>query len=103
MEFGALTPATFANIGGWAAFVFVLLTVSRMVYVGKLVPQSTHERELNAVTKDRDDWRAAAEAKDGTIGVLTESHRDVADSLQVVEQFVRSLPQPPRQSSRGGR
>lgn len=97
--FGGLTPAAFANVGGWSVAFFVLLAVARMVYTGKLVPRSTHEDVL----KDRADWRAACEAKDETIRVLSAQHGDMRDSLEVVEQFVRSLPQPPRQSSRGGR
>jgi hypothetical protein len=102
MDFSGLSFGTVADVGGWGVAFFVLLTVSRWVMVGKLISQSAHERELGGVINDRDDWRATARAKDETIRLLSESHGDMRDSIQVVEQFIRALPQA-RQQPRGGR
>jgi hypothetical protein len=102
VEIGGLTLGSIADVGGWGVAFLVLLGVSRMMFTGKLVSQSAHERELNAALKDRDDWRETARAKDATIQVLSQTQEGMRDSMQVVEQFVRALPQP-RQPPRGGR
>ncbi len=72
------------NGSGWAVAFWVTWSVARMVYLGKLVPRSTHDDTVKALEIERT-----------RNGVLIEQLGRAADSLETVEAVVRALPQPP--------
>jgi hypothetical protein len=73
------------NGSGWAVAFWVTWFVARLVYSGRLVPRSTHEDTVKALEIER----ARSE-------LLTEQLGRMADSMEVVENVVRALPQPPK-------
>lgn len=95
MEFlQGLPLGSVLNGSGWAVAFWVTWSVARMVYLGRLVPRSTHDDTVKALEIER----ARNE-------VLLEQVGRIGDSLETVESVVRALPQPqpPQiQGRRGG-
>lgn len=83
------------NGSGWAVAFWVTWFIARMVYLGKLVPRSTHDDTVAALEIERERNR-----------LLVEQIGRMGDSMETVEAFVRALPQPPHVSQHrrvGGR
>lgn len=73
------------NGGGWAVAFWAILYVARMVYTGKLVPQKTHEDTVKALEIERIRNE-----------LLLKQLERATDSMEVFENFVRSLPRSPQ-------
>lgn len=84
-----------ADIGYGAIVTLVIL----LVLTGKLVPR----RVLEDAFRQRDNWQAAAERKDETIGVLSQQVGElVLEHAKSTEQLIRALPQAVTQARQEG-
>jgi len=92
VEIGGIPLGDVLNGSGWAVAFWVVWYIGRMVYLGRLIPKSLHDKALEAVQTERK--RADLQAQ---------QIEEINDSLRTLDQFVRSLPQPPSPSKpRGG-
>lgn len=83
-----MTSLDFADISGWTAFGVLTMAVVSGLMTGMLVPRRTHKDLI----KERDLWRAAAEAKDDTISELVGQTRELRIVGRAVTGTLQALP-----------
>lgn len=76
----------------------VLLFVVRLVFVGQLIPRTTHESQLTQMEKDRDYWRLTAEkwekVAEGRIGLILDQQEAVTNLTGHVVKSIREAGTP---------
>ncbi|HET8588976.1 MAG TPA: hypothetical protein VFM01_05035 [Nakamurella sp.] len=73
-----------ANLGPGALIVLVVL----LILSGRLVPR----RALQDMINERDDWKAAAQAKDATIAVQARQIDELQEAGRVATAVMQALP-----------
>lgn len=95
MEILGLPAAVFTN----GAAIGLLAAVAMLIFTGRLVPRST----LDDMRADRDNWRAAALAKEEARQVeAAQNHLVLNELAATVDRFISALPQPDPRRPRGG-
>lgn len=82
---GITPPVTLASACG--LLLLALLYVARLVYTGKLVPRSF----VDQLERDRDHWRAAAEALTPAVTELVRQGDRMLPAMAAIEQVSRAL------------
>ena len=69
--------ALFKDMGGWAAFATLALTVISLIVMGKLVPGPSHDRETRR-----------ADALDTRLDTLTTDQHDMAANVKTLAELL---------------
>ena len=83
--------ATFRDLGAVALLTFVAL----MIFMGRLIPKGSHERELEAAEKRNEDavrrgneWKEAAIEQLSINSILRQQNGDLIEANKVVKDFL---------------
>jgi hypothetical protein len=76
------------------AMIGVVLVVYLLIATGKLIPRSSHEREMRQANIRGDEWKETANVERAAKSILLEQNSGLIQALSVVESFLRaSAPQ----------
>lgn len=78
--------AALQNLSATAVLVIVVV----MILTGRLVPRSTHIRELTAAVDRGNEWRETARATEEVNSVIRGQNGDLIKANQAVEAFLRA-------------
>ena len=78
--------------GALAALVLVLVMLIRYTASGKIVPLTTHERELAAATKRGDDYKTAWEKADARADEYQQMFKQLLTYAEATDKILKSLP-----------
>lgn len=83
-------PAVFSYPALAAVLVFLIIAISR----GWLIPQRSHEREIEAEKRRADEWKAVAEERGKTISIQGAQINALLEVGDTVDALLRAISPP---------
>lgn len=95
-------PANIWSLSPLGALIGVIVLIYWLLATGRLIPKSSHERELAQAEKRGDEWKETAHDQRAVNAVLRAQNSDLIESNRVLESFLRAA-SPGNLTDTGGR
>lgn len=95
-------PATIWSLSPLGALIGVIVLIYWLLSTGRLIPKSSHERELELANKRGDEWKETANEFRAVNAEIRKQNSQLLESNRVVESFLRAA-SPGSLAETGGR
>ncbi len=83
-------PAGLWSLSPLGALIGVIVLIYWLLATGRLIPKSSHERELAQAEKRGDEWKETAHDQRAVNAVLRDQNSQLIESQKVVESFLKA-------------